>query len=45
MKAGGKQSNRLARNVGLYEKQEGSGRVGFISLGQALRQNKTARLT
>jgi hypothetical protein len=32
VKAGGKLSNRVAGNFGIYGKQEGNGRVGFSSV-------------
>jgi hypothetical protein len=42
MKAGGKPSNQLARNFGLYRKQEGNGRVDLISHWLVMGQNETA---
>jgi hypothetical protein len=45
VKAGGEQSNRLARNFGLCKKQEGNGRVvTSVSIGFPTGQNETAGL-
>jgi hypothetical protein len=45
VKAGGKPSNQLTGNFGLYRKQEGSGRVDLSFHWLAVGQNETTELS